>query len=244
MLLSWYVCAMFSLADPGDYTVDDAAAVGAMMVAVPTAAAVTILLVLGGGLGAGLRFIVRRPQGREPADPEGRMRRPLERHDRRRRPLPRAMDSATGSSASFRILMVVLSIPSVMMVLFGVVTMAVGVGAVPSDPAPWATKAELSRWLYWPDLGYGGLALLVGVSGLLWAWIPGRSDRSRLLGLPAAASRATPPEGVAVEFERTVPGSGNMTACGRQIWLGRGRAGQSVTVWASATPCTSSATRS
>ncbi|HXA63263.1 MAG TPA: hypothetical protein VNW94_29300 [Streptosporangiaceae bacterium] len=45
MLLFWYVCAMFSLADPGDYTVDDAAAVGAIRVAVPTAAAVTVLLV-------------------------------------------------------------------------------------------------------------------------------------------------------------------------------------------------------
>lgn len=40
---------------------------------------------------------------------------------------------------------------------------------------------------------------------------------------------------VAVEFERTVPPSGNLGACGRQIWLGRARAGQQVTVWASST---------
>jgi transposase InsO family protein len=38
---------------------------------------------------------------------------------------------------------------------------------------------------------------------------------------------------VAVEFERTVPPSGNLGACGRQIWLGRARAGQQVTIWVS-----------
>jgi transposase InsO family protein len=40
---------------------------------------------------------------------------------------------------------------------------------------------------------------------------------------------------VAVAVERVVPPSGNLTACGRQVWLGRARAGQMVTVWASAT---------
>ncbi|GAA1293268.1 hypothetical protein Psi02_43450 [Planotetraspora silvatica] len=40
---------------------------------------------------------------------------------------------------------------------------------------------------------------------------------------------------VAVEFDRLVPASGNMTACGRQIWLGRQRAGHQVSVWVSAT---------
>jgi transposase InsO family protein len=40
---------------------------------------------------------------------------------------------------------------------------------------------------------------------------------------------------VAVEVERIVPPSGNLTACGRQVWLGRPRTGQQVTVWASAT---------
>ncbi|MEU6410324.1 IS481 family transposase [Microbispora sp. NPDC046933] len=53
-------------------------------------------------------------------------------------------------------------------------------------------------------------------------------------GLPATVA----PGGgapAAVEFDRLVPASGNMTACGRQIWLGRQRAGQQVTVWVSAT---------
>lgn len=40
---------------------------------------------------------------------------------------------------------------------------------------------------------------------------------------------------VAVEFERTVPPSGNLGACGRQIWLGRARSGQQVTIWVSST---------
>ncbi|WP_396983086.1 IS481 family transposase [Nonomuraea sp. WAC 01424] len=40
---------------------------------------------------------------------------------------------------------------------------------------------------------------------------------------------------VAVEFERRVPPSGNLGACGRQIWLGRARAGQQVSIWASST---------
>lgn len=40
---------------------------------------------------------------------------------------------------------------------------------------------------------------------------------------------------VAVEFERVIPPSGNLTACGRQIWLGPARAGQQVTVWTSTT---------
>jgi hypothetical protein len=62
MLLSWYVCAMFSMADPNDYTIDNAAGAGAAMLAVPTAAAVTVLLALGGGLGAGLQFVVRRQE--------------------------------------------------------------------------------------------------------------------------------------------------------------------------------------
>jgi integrase len=39
----------------------------------------------------------------------------------------------------------------------------------------------------------------------------------------------------AIEFDRIVPASGNMTAAGRQIWLGTTMAGQTVTVWVSAT---------
>ncbi|MGJ6962124.1 IS481 family transposase [Streptosporangium sp. G11] len=40
---------------------------------------------------------------------------------------------------------------------------------------------------------------------------------------------------VAVEVDRVVPPSGNLTACGRQVWLGPARAGQQVTVWAGTT---------
>ena len=39
----------------------------------------------------------------------------------------------------------------------------------------------------------------------------------------------------AIEFDRIVPASGNMTAAGRQIWLGTTMAGQTVTVWVSST---------
>ncbi|HEU5426121.1 MAG TPA: hypothetical protein VFU74_04570 [Actinocrinis sp.] len=38
-----------------------------------------------------------------------------------------------------------------------------------------------------------------------------------------------------VEFDRIVPASGNMTAAGRQIWMGPDLAGQQVTVWVSTT---------
>ncbi|WP_376770044.1 IS481 family transposase [Actinomadura luteofluorescens] len=47
-----------------------------------------------------------------------------------------------------------------------------------------------------------------------------------------ALSAAVP---AAVEFDRTVPASGNMTAAGRQIWLGPTLAGRQVTVWVSTT---------
>ncbi|MGH3387728.1 MAG: hypothetical protein ACRDOO_02480 [Actinomadura sp.] len=54
---------------------------------------------------------------------------------------------------------------------------------------------------------------------------------------PPAASLAVTPAVVpaVVEFDRIVPASGNMTAAGRQIWLGPTMAGQTVTVWVSAT---------
>ncbi|MFC4061653.1 IS481 family transposase [Planomonospora corallina] len=50
---------------------------------------------------------------------------------------------------------------------------------------------------------------------------------------PAVIAAGAAP--VAVEFERTVPASGNLTAGKRQIWLGRSLAGRQVTVWVSAT---------
>jgi transposase InsO family protein len=53
-----------------------------------------------------------------------------------------------------------------------------------------------------------------------------------------AAGLQTPPlpqnwHGVAVEFDRVVPASGNLFATGRQFWLGTARAGIVVTFWAS-----------
>ncbi|WP_243713105.1 IS481 family transposase [Actinomadura sp. 6K520] len=51
--------------------------------------------------------------------------------------------------------------------------------------------------------------------------------------VPTAAVPVTVP--AAVEFDHTVPSSGNMTAAGRQIWLGPALAGRQVTVWASTT---------
>ncbi|GGQ36068.1 IS481 family transposase [Streptosporangium pseudovulgare] len=50
-----------------------------------------------------------------------------------------------------------------------------------------------------------------------------------------AEAAEVPAVPVAVEVERIVPASGNLTACGRQVWLGPARAGQTVTIWASAT---------
>ncbi|MEV1249512.1 DDE-type integrase/transposase/recombinase [Nonomuraea sp. NPDC049750] len=74
------------------------------------------------------------------------------------------------------------------------------------------------------------------------------ADLAALPGAPATPDRpAWAPEAsaghamptaavpVAVEFERIVLPSGNLGACGRQIWLGRARAGQQVTIWASST---------
>jgi transposase InsO family protein len=63
------------------------------------------------------------------------------------------------------------------------------------------------------------------------------TDLTALTGTTTTQPPATPLAAVpaAVEFERIVPASGNMTAAGRQIWLGTAMAGQTVTVWASAT---------
>jgi hypothetical protein len=43
------------------------------------------------------------------------------------------------------------------------------------------------------------------------------------------------PVTLAVEVDRTVPGSGNLTVCGQQFWIGPDRAGQPVTLWADTT---------
>lgn len=54
-------------------------------------------------------------------------------------------------------------------------------------------------------------------------------------GRPAIASTASKIsswDGGAVEFDRTVPPSGNLTVSGKQFWLGPARAGQTVSFWA------------
>ncbi|HYJ56059.1 MAG TPA: hypothetical protein VEX40_11205 [Mycobacterium sp.] len=38
-----------------------------------------------------------------------------------------------------------------------------------------------------------------------------------------------------IEIARTVPGSGNLTACGLQFWFGPDRARQSITLWVDTT---------
>jgi hypothetical protein len=43
------------------------------------------------------------------------------------------------------------------------------------------------------------------------------------------------PVHLAVEVDRTVPGSGNLTVAGQQFWLGPDRAGSAVTLWADTT---------
>ncbi len=54
--------------------------------------------------------------------------------------------------------------------------------------------------------------------------------------VPVPAPRPLPEDPLrAVEFDRIVPASGNMTAAGRQIWMGPHLSGQQVTVWVNAT---------
>jgi Integrase core domain len=71
-------------------------------------------------------------------------------------------------------------------------------------------------------------------------WAP--ADLEPLTGPPAApddavtsAEPASWPD--AVEVERVVPPSGNMTVGPQQFWLGTARAGRKVTVWIDATTC-------
>jgi transposase InsO family protein len=56
--------------------------------------------------------------------------------------------------------------------------------------------------------------------------------------LPAplvASANGVDPVNLAVEINRTVPASGNLTVCGQQFWLGPDRAGQPITLWADTT---------
>jgi transposase InsO family protein len=96
----------------------------------------------------------------------------------------------------------------------------------PHQALDMATPA--SRFTYRPAVAAGGgLELPLRLPAEVMA-VPGRSA-------PAHKADAVEAVPVAVEVERIVPPSGNLTACGRQVWLGRARAGQQVTVWASAT---------
>jgi transposase InsO family protein len=64
---------------------------------------------------------------------------------------------------------------------------------------------------------------------------------AQLAPVPASApaptpGASTPPAPLTcVEYAVTVPPSGNLGACGRQIWLGPARAGQQLTVWVNRT---------
>jgi transposase InsO family protein len=49
---------------------------------------------------------------------------------------------------------------------------------------------------------------------------------------PVASPNGGEPVTLAVEVDRTVPGSGNLTVAGQQFWLGPDRAGSPVTLWA------------
>ena len=56
--------------------------------------------------------------------------------------------------------------------------------------------------------------------------------------LPAplvSSANGVDPVNLAVEFTRVVPGSGNVTVCGQQFWLGPDRAGTTVAFWANTT---------
>ena len=48
---------------------------------------------------------------------------------------------------------------------------------------------------------------------------------------PESVQHRQPGSGVAVELDRAVPASGNMSLCGNQFWLGPSRAGQVVRFW-------------
>jgi hypothetical protein len=50
-------------------------------------------------------------------------------------------------------------------------------------------------------------------------------------GLPEATPAPASPVGEAIELEKVVPASGNMSLAGSSSWLGRARAGQRVLLW-------------
>jgi transposase InsO family protein len=64
--------------------------------------------------------------------------------------------------------------------------------------------------------------------------VPGLPSQARAEDSGAGPMEAAPsgPGGLAVEFDRVIPPSGNMLLAGRQIWLGPARAGLTVRFWA------------
>jgi transposase InsO family protein len=52
---------------------------------------------------------------------------------------------------------------------------------------------------------------------------------------PVVSANGVDAVNVAVEVDRAVPASGNLTVCGQQFWLGPDRAGTTITLWADST---------
>jgi len=66
-------------------------------------------------------------------------------------------------------------------------------------------------------------------------WLPPALSVAPAIEVSSPASESVqqrqPGSGVAVELDRAVPASGNMSLCGNQFWLGPSRAGQVVRFW-------------
>jgi transposase InsO family protein len=65
-------------------------------------------------------------------------------------------------------------------------------------------------------------------------WLPPALDvvsTPEVVAALESAQQRQPGSGAAVELDRAVPGSGNMSLCGYQFWLGPSRAGQVVRFW-------------
>ena len=68
---------------------------------------------------------------------------------------------------------------------------------------------------------------------LLDLWLPAALEPVAGQVPTSSAPVTSSPAGTAVELEKVVPASGNMSLCGQQFWLGPARAGQLVQFWAS-----------
>ena len=93
------------------------------------------------------------------------------------------------------------------------------------------TTGRTSRWT-WPPRPRGSAAHRPDEALALWAPAdlePSPARHPRPISAAAAAEPASWPD--AVEVDRVVPASGNMTVGPQQFWLGPARAGQKVTLW-------------